>query len=63
MMNEKDEQAYKAKFGSLMTRYAILMRVIKDYEKEVKSVQKELDDLVSQIVGKEESDGKSVQQA
>lgn len=62
MMNEKTQETYKVEFGRLMTRYAILARVIKDYEKELKEVQSSIDKLMAEIV-EEKKDGESIQQA
>lgn len=62
MINEKDKEHYKNEFGALMMRYAIVTRVIKDYEKELEEINAKLDKAITEIVGDKE-DGKSVQQA
>lgn len=59
MMNEKIQETYDVKFGRLMTRYTILVRVIKDYEKELKEVQSSIYKLMTEIV-EEKKDGESV---
>lgn len=57
MINEKDKENYQKEFGKLMLRYAIICRVMSDYDKERQEITKKLDALNSEIIGVKEDGG------
>lgn len=61
MMNDKDKQILERKFGNLMVRRVIVVNLLKSYDKELKGIDKEINDLVDSYTGVKE-DGSTVQQ-
>ena len=61
MMNDKDKQILERKFGNLMVRRVIVVNLLKSYDKELKCIDKEINDLVDSYTGVKE-DGSTVQQ-
>ena len=59
MINEKEQEKYKADFGRLTLRSAMLSKLINEYQKELADVHKELDEKYRQITGVKE-DGSTV---
>ena len=60
-MNDKDKQILERKFGNLMVRRVIVVNLLKSYDKELKGIDKEINDLVDSYTGVKE-DGSTVQQ-
>lgn len=67
MMNDKDKEQLKSHFGALMVRRVMVVNLLKTYDKELKEIDKEINDLVDEYTltkeEKEKKDGCTVQQA
>lgn len=67
MMNEKTQETLKSDFGRLMLRRVMVVNLLKQYDKELKAIDKEINDLVDEYTmtkeEKEKKDGCTVQQA
>lgn len=65
MMNEKNKEELKSHFGNLMVRRVMVVNLLKEYDKELKSIDKEINDLVDEYTltkeEKEKKDGCTVQ--
>lgn len=59
VMNDKELEQYRADFGRLTLRSAMVSKMILDYQKELAEVNKELDEKYKQITGVKE-DGSTV---
>lgn len=62
MINEKTKEDLAKKFGSLMMRRVIVINMIKSYDKEIKDIDKEMEELIEKYTG-DKKDGSTVQQA
>ena len=62
MMNDKCKEELKSHFGSLMVRRVMVVNLLKSYDKELKGIDKEINDLVDEYTGVEKEDGSTVQQ-
>lgn len=51
MINEKQQEEYKADFGRLTLRSAMISRIILDYQKELADINKQLDEKYKEITG------------
>lgn len=65
MMNEKTQETLKSDFGRLMLRRVMVVNLLKTYDKELKAIDKEINDLVDEYTmtkeEKEKKDGCTVQ--